>query len=211
MALLISDVPGDDPSVIASGPTVADPTSCADALAIIQRYGIEALPAVIEVLVSGRGETMKPGDPRLSRSDIRMIVTPQIALEQAAEVARGQGVRSHILSDRMEGEARAIAQVLAGMALQVAQYGQPFEAPCLLLSGGETTVTVRGSGRGGRNTEFLLALGMALGGHQRIHALACDTDGIDGTDDVAGAYLAPDSLARGRSWHQSAGGPPEKR
>jgi hydroxypyruvate reductase len=196
LTLLISDVPGDRPIDIASGPTVADPTTCADALAIVHRYGIELAPPVIDVLESGRGESIKPGDPRLAHATVRMIATPQMALEAAAAVARSAGIAPHILGDALEGEARDVGQVLAGIALQVAERGQPVTAPCVLLSGGETTVTVRGDGRGGRNVEFLLSLAIALGGHPRIHALAGDTDGVDGQEEVAGAIIAPDSLAR---------------
>lgn len=196
VTLLISDVPGDDPCDIASGPTVGDPTSCADALAIVRRYGIDLPAPVREVLESGRGESVKPDDPRLANSEVRMVATPQMALEAAAEVARTAGVRPHILGNGIEGEARDVGKVMAGMARQVADYGQPFAAPCVMLSGGETTVTVRGKGRGGRNVEFLLSLGVALQGHGRIHALAGDTDGVDGLEEIAGAVLAPDTLAR---------------
>jgi glycerate 2-kinase len=196
LTLLISDVPGDRPVDIASGPTVADPTSSADALGIVRRYAIQLPPAVLELLESGRAESIKPGDPRLARTSVRIIAAPQIALEAAAAVARAAGVETHILSDALEGEARDVGKVLAGIALQVAERNQPFKAPCILLSGGETTVTVRGTGRGGRNVEFLLSLGVALEGHARIHALAGDTDGVDGQEEIAGAYLAPDSLER---------------
>jgi hydroxypyruvate reductase len=125
-----------------------------------------------------------------------MIATPQMALEAAAAVARAHGIAPHILGDALEGEARDVGQVLAGIALQVAERGQPVTAPCVLLSGGETTVTVRGDGRGGRNVEFLLSLAIALGGHPRIHGLAGDTDGVDGQEEIAGGIIAPDSLAR---------------
>ena len=199
LTLLISDVPGDDPIDIASGPTVADPTTCADALAIIHRHGIDAPAGVIGLLESGRGESVKPGDPRLGRAETRVIATPQLALEAAARVARAAGLAAHILGDAIEGEARDLGKVMAGIARQVAAHGQPFAPPCVLLSGGETTVTVRGSGRGGRNVEFLLALGIALDGHPDVHALAGDTDGVDGDGAAAGAYLAPDSLARARA------------
>ena len=196
LTLLISDVPGDRPIDIASGPTVADPTTCADALAILRRYGIELPGSVREVLESGRGESVKPGDPRLPDSAVRMIATPQLALEAAASVARAAVITPYILGDAIEGEARDVGKVLAGMALQVAQRNQPFAAPCVLLSGGETTVTVRGSGRGGRNVEYLLSLAIALEGHPRIHALAGDTDGVDGQEEIAGGCIGPDSLAR---------------
>ena len=196
LTLLISDVPGDNPMDIASGPTVPDPTTCADALAIIKRYGIEVPRNALEILESGRGETVKPGDPRLAGIETRMIATPQMALEAAAAVAREARVAAAILGDSIEGEARDVGKVMAGIALQIARRGQPFEAACVLLSGGETTVTVRGNGRGGRNVEFLLSLGVALDGRPGIHAIAGDTDGVDGMEDIAGAYLAPDSLAR---------------
>ena len=200
VTLLISDVPGDNPMDIASGPTVPDPTTCADALDIIRRYAIEVPEAVRDVLASGRGETVKPGDPRLAAIDTRMIAAPGMALEAAARVAREAGYAAAILGDAIEGEARDVGKVMAGIALEVARHDRPFVAPCVLLSGGETTVTVRGDGRGGRNVEFLLALGLALDGHPGIHAIAGDTDGVDGVEEVAGACLAPDSLAR--AWAQ---------
>jgi glycerate 2-kinase len=196
VTLLISDVPGDRPCDIASGPTVGDPSTCADALAIVRRYGIDLPAAVLEVLESGRGESIKPGDPRLERCETRMIATPQMALEAAAAVAREAGITPYILGNAIEGEARDVGKAMAGIAHQVAEYGQPFARPCVMLSGGETTVTVRGQGRGGRNVEFLLSLGLALEGRAGIHALAGDTDGVDGQEEIAGAVLAPDSLAR---------------
>ncbi len=200
VTLLLSDVPGDHPVDIASGPTVADPTTCADALAIVDRYRIELAPEVRAVLTSGRGESVKPGDARLARNEVRMIATPQMALEAAARVAEQAGYGAHILGDALEGEARDVGKVLAAMALQVAERGQPFRAPCVLLSGGETTVTVRGEGRGGRNVECLLSLAATLGGHARIHALMGDTDGVDGLEEIAGAIAGPDTLAR--AWAQ---------
>ncbi len=196
VTLLISDVPGDDPINIASGPTVADPTNCDDALAIVQRYGI-ALPAEVRaVLESGQGESIKPGDPRLARNQVCMVATPQMALEAAAAVARNAGYGAYILGDALEGEAREVGKVLAGIALQVATRGQPLQAPCVLLSGGETTVTVRGSGSGGRNVECLLAMALGLAGNPNVHALAGDTDGVDGLAEIAGALIGPDTLAR---------------
>ncbi len=200
VTLLISDVPGDDPADIASGPTTADPTTCADALAILRRYAIDVPDKVRALLESGRGESVKPGDPRLANSETRMIATPQMALEAAAAVARAAGVPVHILGDSIEGEARDVGIVMAGIARHVSTHQQPFQPPCILLSGGETTVTVRGNGRGGRNVEFLLSLGVTLNGQPGIHAMACDTDGVDGQEEIAGAYLAPDSLAR--AWEQ---------
>ena len=196
LTLLISDVPGDNPMDIASGPTVPDPTTCEDALAIVRRYGIDVPPAVLHLLESGEGESVKPGDKRLARAETRIVAAPQQALEAAAQVARDAGYPAFILGDALEGEASDVGAVHAGIARQVAERDQPVSAPCVLLSGGETTVTVRGEGRGGRNVEFLLALGIALGGHPRIHALAADTDGVDGQEEIAGAYLAPDTLER---------------
>ncbi len=196
LTLVISDVPGDDPVNIASGPTVADPTTCADALAIVRRYGIALPAAVHELLESGRGESVKPGDPRLAKNQLRTIATPQMALDAAAAVAREAGYAAHILSDALEGESRDVGKVLAGIALQVAQRGQPMLAPCVLLSGGETTVTVRGTGNGGRNVECLLSMALALGGNGCVYALAGDTDGVDGVAEIAGAQIGPDTLAR---------------
>ncbi len=196
LTLLISDVPGDDPINIASGPTVGDPTTCDDALAIVRRYGIDLPAAALQLLTSGQSESIKPDDPRLARNEVRMIATPQMALEAAAQVAREAGYGAHILGDALEGEARDVGRVLAGIALQVAHHGQPFTPPCVLLSGGETTVTLRGDGRGGRNVECLLSMGLTLNGQPRIHALAGDTDGVDGQEEIAGAVLSPDSLAR---------------
>src|SRR5512133_219759 len=196
VSLLISDVPGDNACDIASGPTVGDATTCADALAILQRYGIALSANVKAILTSGRGESIKPNDPRLTGIDTRLIATPQMALEAAARVAESEGIKPHILGDSVEGEARDVGKVMAALALQVTRHGQPFETPCVLLSGGETTVTVRGKGRGGRNVEFLLSLGIALQGEPGIHALAGDTDGVDGQEEIAGAHLAPDTLER---------------
>jgi hydroxypyruvate reductase len=196
VTLLISDVPGDNPTDIGSGPTVPDATTCADALAILRRYAINVPQAVLDILESGRGETVKPGDPRLAGIETRMITAPGIALAAAAKVARDAGIPAFVLGDAIEGEARDVGKVMAGIALEVARHGQPFVAPCVLLSGGETTVTVRGNGRGGRNVEFLLSLAVALEGRAGIHAIAGDTDGVDGMEEIAGAYLAPDSLSR---------------
>jgi hydroxypyruvate reductase len=175
LSLLMSDVPGDRPTDIASGPTVADASTCADALAILRRYGITCPDAMQD------------------------IMTPQMALEAAAETARAAGLAAYILSDAIEGEARDVGKVLAALALQIAVRDAPWRAPCVLLSGGETTVTVRGSGRGGRNVEFLLSLALSLDGHPRVHALAGDTDGVDGQEEIAGAVATPTTLARAQA------------
>ena len=196
VTLLISDVPGDSPAVIASGPTVPDPTTFADARAILEKYAIAEPDAAVAHLRAAGEETPKPGDPRLAGGETILVATPQMALEAAASVARRRGVTPVILGDAVEGEAREVAKVHAAIARQVARRGQPSPPPAVLLSGGETTVTVRGKGRGGRNAEFLLALAVALDGAPGIFALAADTDGIDGTEDNAGAVIAPDSLAR---------------
>jgi hydroxypyruvate reductase len=196
VTLAISDVPGDDPIDIASGPTVADPTTIADALELLRKYRIEPPRTVRDALESAAAESVKPGDARLARAEYRLIATPQKALEAAADVAREHGLTPLILSDRIEGEARDVAKALAAIGLQVAARGQPASPPCVLLSGGETTVTVRGQGRGGRNVEFLLALALALQGHTSIQALAADTDGVDGSEEVAGAIVTPDTIER---------------
>ena len=195
VTLLISDVPGDDPSVIGSGPTVADPSTREDALAVIKKYGIAAPEAVSRHLSSPDCETPKPGGQRLGRCETHIIGTPQAALRAAADLAKSAGLTPVVLGD-LEGEARDVALVHAGIARQVAAHGQPLPAPAVIISGGETTVTVRGQGRGGRNAEFLLALAVALDGQPGIAAVAGDTDGIDGTEDNAGAILTPDSLSR---------------
>ncbi len=196
ITLLLSDVPGDAPCDIASGPTVGDASTCADALAIVRRYAI-ALPAQVrQVLESGAGESIKPDDPRLAGAHTHIVAAPQQALQAAAAVAAQQGYTPHILSDAIEGEARDVGKVLAALALQVAGRGQPFQAPCAILSGGETTVTLRGKGRGGRNVECLLSFALATRGHPRIHALMGDTDGVDGMQDIAGAIAGPETLAR---------------
>lgn len=197
--LLISDVPGDEPAVVASGPTVADPTRCADALAVLARYAIAVPPHIRAGLEAGMLETPKPGDPCFARSMLRVVATAQQALEAAAGVARRAGVTPLILGDSIEGEAREVARMHAGMARQIATRDQPAAKPCVLISGGETTVTVRGQGRGGRNAEFLLALTLALDGLPGVHALALDTDGIDGSEDNAGALCRPDSLLRAQA------------
>jgi hydroxypyruvate reductase len=199
VTLAISDVPGDDPAVIASGPTVADPTSFADASALLARFGIAPSPAIAARLMQTDDETPKPGS--LPHAEFHLIATPAMALQAAAEAARKSGLTPLILGDALEGESREMGTVMAGIARAVAMHGTPLPAPALLLSGGETTVTIGrgGAGRGGRNTEFLLGLAVALAGAPRISAIAGDTDGIDGTEDAAGAIVAPDTLARARA------------
>ncbi|MBA4218235.1 MAG: glycerate kinase [Methylibium sp.] len=202
LTIAISDVPGDDPAVIASGPTVADATTCADALAICRRYRIELPPAARTGLESGDFETPKPGDERLAGHEFVMLATPRMSLEAAADAARAQGLAAHILSDEIEGESRIVGGVHAALARAVARHGEPFARPCVILSGGETTVTVDGSrpaGRGGRATEFLLGCALALQGELGVYGLAADTDGIDGVGPHAGALLTPTSLARARA------------
>jgi glycerate 2-kinase len=206
VSLLISDVPGDDPSSIASGPTVPDASRFEDARAILARYGIAPPAAVTAHLERAADETPKPGDPRLADAETVIIARPQASLEAAAAVARKAGVTPLILGDSLEGEARELGRVMAGIAAQVRRHGQPLPAPCVLLSGGETTVTVRASGgRGGRNTEFLLGLADQLHGLAGAWAIAGDTDGIDGSEDNAGAIVTPDTLERAaRLGHKAA-------
>lgn len=197
VTLLISDVPGDDPSVIASGPTVADPTTCGDALAVLAKYGITVSADVRRALEEGRLETPKPPGMRFANHDIRMIATPRQSLEAAAELARSAGVEPYILSDEIEGESREVAKVHAALARSVARRGEPFNTPCVILSGGETTVTVRkAGGRGGRASEFLLGCAIALQQEPGVFVLAADTDGIDGIETNAGGVVTPDTLSR---------------
>ena len=191
VTLAISDVPGDDASIIASGPTVGDQSTAGDALEILQRYGIDIPPTTVKFLASPAAETPNHNDPRLNTSAFEMIATPQMALEAAERTCEQLGIKSHILGDAIEGEASEVGEEMAGLAMSYAGKG-----PIVLLSGGETTVTVKGNGRGGRNAEFLLSLAIALEGAAGIYAVACDTDGIDGSEDNAGAYCGPDSLGR---------------
>jgi hydroxypyruvate reductase len=202
VTLTISDVPGDDPSIIASGPTVPDATSCAEAIAILQRYGITVPGAIMSLLEQGALETPKPGDKIFAGHEVHMIATPQQSLEAAAQEARAAGLDAHILSDEIEGESREIGKMHAALARAVAHRGQPFRKPCVILSGGETTVTIRKQpegtprGRGGRAGEFCMGLAQALQGQAGVWALAADTDGIDGVEDNAGAFVSPDTLQR---------------
>ena len=205
VTLTISDVPGDNPSIIASGPTVPDASSCADAIAILQRYGIEVPGAIMSLLEQGALETPKPDDEVFAGHEVHLIATPQQSLEAAAQVARAAGLDAHILSDEMEGESREVGKVHAALARAVANRGQPFRAPCVILSGGETTVTIKKHaegvprGRGGRAGEFCLGLAQALQGEPGVWALAADTDGIDGVEDNAGALVAPETLWRAQA------------
>ena len=205
LTLAISDVPGDDLSVIASGPTVPDANTCADALAVARRHGIALPPAVIRALEDGRLETPKPGDPVFDGHDVRLIATPRQSLEAAAAAARKAGLAAHVLSDEIEGESRDIGRMHGALARAVAEGHGAFDAPCVLLSGGETTVTLGAlpagaqPGRGGRAGEFCLGLAAALRAQPRVWGLAADTDGIDGVEDNAGALVAPDTLARAQA------------
>lgn len=204
--LLVSDVPGDAPEVIGSGPTVPDSSTCADALRILQRYGIPIPPAARAGLESGAFETPKPGDARFAGHEVHMIATPQQSLEAAAALARSAGLEAHILSDEIEGESREVGKVHAALARAVARRSAPFAKPCVILSGGETTVTVKNKGgRGGRAGEFLLGCAIALQGEPGVHVLAADTDGIDGIEDNAGAIVTPDTLARAAAAGMKAG------
>ncbi len=203
LTLLISDVPGDDPSVIASGPTVPDASTCAEALAILKRYRIDVPAIALDGLQRGTLETPKPGDPRFAGHALRLIATPRASLQAAADAAHTVGVHAHILSDEIEGESREVGKVHAAMARAVARRNQPFAKPCVILSGGETTVTVKPgadintrAGRGGRATEFLLGCAIALQAEPGVWALAGDTDGIDGVESNAGAIVTPTTLAR---------------
>jgi glycerate 2-kinase len=206
VTLVISDVPGDDPAVIASGPTVPDPTTCADALAIIERYRIALPDTARRGLESGAFETPKPGDACFVGHELRLVATPQQSLEAAAALARDAGIDAHILSDEIEGESREVGKVHAALARAVARRGAPFARPCVVLSGGETTVTIESKGgRGGRASEFLLGCAIALRGEPNVWALAADTDGIDGIEDNAGAIIAPDTLVRARALGLGAG------
>ena len=199
VSLLVSDVPGDSPSVIGSGPTVPDPTTCADALAVLERHAI-AVPARIRAdLESGALETPKPGDATFANHEVHLVATPQQSLDAAAALARSAGLGAHVLGDDLEGESREVGKVHAALARQIARRGQPFARPCVVLSGGETTVTVKQKGgRGGRASEFLLGCALALQGERDVWALAADTDGIDGVETNAGAFATPDTLERAR-------------
>ena len=206
ISLLISDVPGDDPSVIASGPTVPDDTTYADAMDILEKHGILPNNAVADILMAGADETPETGDPRLADNITKLVALPKASLEAARDVAEAAGYKALMLGDDLEGEAKLVARDHAEMALKIKRSGDPVATPCAIISGGETTVIVRGPGRGGRNSEYMLAMAEALDGADGIHALACDTDGIDGTEDNAGALITPDTLSRAATLDQT----PEK-
>ncbi|MCC2097754.1 MAG: DUF4147 domain-containing protein, partial [Hyphomicrobiales bacterium] len=199
VTLIISDVPGDDPSVVASGPTVADASTFAEALGIVRKYGITEPAAAIGVLEEAADETPKPGDPRLAGNEVRIVASASQAIGAAAKLARDKGYAVLDLGDRIEGEAREVAAEHAELVRRIAEGRHEIKPPCVILSGGETSVTMRGDGRGGRNSEYLLALAIALEGVPGIHALAGDTDGIDGSEDNAGAVIGPDTLAHMRA------------
>ena len=196
VSLLISDVPGDDPATIASGPTVPDPTTSAEALAVLEKYKIDVPPAIRRRLETGADESPKPGDARLARAEAIVIATPRQAVDAAIAAAKVEGYATVDLGDRIEGEARDVAKTHATLALGLAD--EPARLPAAIISGGELTVTIKGQGRGGPNAEYLLALAIALKEHAGISAIACDTDGIDGSEDNAGALIEPDTLARAR-------------
>jgi glycerate 2-kinase len=196
VSLIISDVPGDDVSVIASGPTVADASTQAQAKAVLQRYRIDAPASVSALLDDARAETPKPGDPVFARVSNRIIATPHASLAAAAAIAREAGFPPLILGDALEGEAREVGRLMSGVARSVVAHGEPAQPPCVLISGGETTVTAPGRGRGGRNVEFLLSLAVALDGLPHVYAIAGDTDGVDGAEEIAGAIVTPETLAR---------------
>lgn len=191
VSLLISDVPGDDPSTVASGPTVADPTTRADAVAILDKYNLDVAPSVCAFLATEAAETPKPGDARLATADTRMIATPRMSIDAAAKIASEHGYHVIDLGDDLEGEACDVGAAHAQIALQTT-------GPAIIVSGGETTVTLKGKGRGGRNAEYALALAIGLQGAANVSGVAIDTDGIDGSEDNAGARVSPDVLARAR-------------
>jgi len=202
VTLVISDIPGDDPAMVASGPTLADTSTCADALAVLARYGLTLSPSAQQALESGAWESIKPDDARLHGHSHHLIATAWDGLAAAARQATQEGVAHHILSDAMEGEARELAKAHAAIAINVANRETPFNSPCVLLSGGEATVTVRGDGRGGRNTEFVLAMALAMEKQpvkQPVFCLSAGTDGLDGRSGAAGAWCGPHTLDMARS------------
>nr|WP_210307298.1 glycerate kinase [Aquamicrobium lusatiense] len=199
VSLIVSDIPGDNPALVASGPTVPDAASRADALKAIEAYGIELPQAVMAHLNSPEADAPHPDDERFSRNEVKLIASAAVSLEAAAAEAKRQGIEAVILSDSIEGEAREVGSVHAAIAREIATRNRPFSKPVLLLSGGETTVTLRAKGKGGRNSEFLLSFALGIDGFDGIHALAADTDGIDGSEDNAGAFCDGETVRRMRS------------
>lgn len=189
VSLVVSDIPGDNPALVASGPTVPDAAGVQDALAAVRRYGMTLPPAIMHSLNTATAQAPSPDDPRFQRNTVHVIASASLSLEAAARTAEREGIPAAILSDSVEGEARDVAQVHAAIAREIVQRNRPFTRPVLLLSGGETTVTLKGHGKGGRNSEFALSLAIGISGVEGIHALAADTDGIDGSEDNAGAFV----------------------
>lgn len=199
VSLIVSDIPGDNPALVASGPTVPDAASRADALKAVQTYGIDLPERVMAHLNSAEADAPRPDDERFARNEVKLIASAAVSLEAAAAEAKRQGIEAVILSDSIEGEAREVGSVHAAIAREIATRNRPFRKPVLLLSGGETTVTLRAKGKGGRNTEFLLSFALGIDGFDGIHALAADTDGIDGSQDNAGAFCDGETVRRMRA------------
>jgi hydroxypyruvate reductase len=199
VSLVVSDIPGDDPALVASGPTVPSTGSRADALKAIETYGMKLPAAVMAHINSPAADAPDPNDKRFARNEVQVIASASVSLEAAAAEAKRQGIEAIILSDSLEGEAREVGSVHAAIAREIATRNRPFKKPVLLLSGGETTVTLRAKGKGGRNSEFLLAFAIGIDGHTGIEALAADTDGIDGSEDNAGAFANGSTVARMRA------------
>lgn len=199
VSLVVSDIPGDNPALVASGPTVPDLGTREDALASIAAYGMKLPASVMAHINSPAADAPSPVDPRFARNEVHLIASAGVSLEAAAAEARCQGIEAVILSDSIEGEAREVGSVHAAIAREVATRNRPFGKPVLILSGGETTVTLRAKGKGGRNSEFLLAFAIAIGGLEGVHALAADTDGIDGSEDNAGAFADGSTVSRMRA------------
>lgn len=196
VSLVVSDIPGDDPALVASGPTLPDASTRADALKIVERYGLQLPEKVLAWLADPAADAPSPSDPRFAANGVRLIASASVSLEAAAAKAREAGIEAIILSDAIEGEARDVGSVHAAIAREVAGRGRPFPKPVVVLSGGETTVTMRGAGKGGRNSEFLLSLALGIDGAKGVSALAADTDGIDGSEDNAGAFADGTTIAR---------------
>ncbi|KQY14075.1 glycerate kinase [Rhizobium sp. Root482] len=196
VSLVVSDIPGDDPALVASGPTIADASTRDDALAVIERYRMSLPEKIMGVIRSEASAAPLPDDPRFARNTVRLVASAGVSLEAAAEMARAAGIEAVILSDAIEGEAREVGRVHAAIVREVALRDRPFTKPVVILSGGETTVTLRGKGKGGRNSEFLLSMALGIDGMKGIHALAADTDGIDGSEDNAGAFADGTTASR---------------